>query len=96
MPTGRLPQKIASRAESNPYLGRFRMSFSVSAVSAPALVVMTPPVLAQQLGVTTKTLRNWRSMGHGPRFVKRGNSILYRPADVDAWLVEHLVGGAAA
>lgn len=47
-----------------------------------------------------KTLANWRSRGHGPKFIKlssgRGGSVRYRWADVNAWLDEQSKAGAVA
>ncbi|WP_447963987.1 helix-turn-helix transcriptional regulator [Nitrospira sp. Ecomares 2.1] len=36
--------------------------------------------------VTPKTLANWRCKGTGPRFVKIGHGVRYRPADVQEWI----------
>ncbi|HBP90861.1 MAG TPA: hypothetical protein DD706_24605 [Nitrospiraceae bacterium] len=36
--------------------------------------------------VTPKTLANWRCRGTGPKFVKVGHCIRYRPADVQEWI----------
>jgi excisionase family DNA binding protein len=41
---------------------------------------------AQRLGICTRTLERLRLTGGGPRFVKIGRRVLYREADVDAWL----------
>jgi transposase-like protein len=45
---------------------------------------------ARVLGVKAQTLRKWRLLGHGPRFVRLGASLksraVYRPADIDTWL----------
>lgn len=42
---------------------------------------------AAALGVTAKTLANWRAGGLGPRPTRLGqNKVLYRVADLDAWL----------
>ncbi|MEZ0490785.1 helix-turn-helix transcriptional regulator [Kineococcus sp. TBRC 1896] len=32
------------------------------------------------------TVRYWRHLGTGPRGFKVGRRVLYRPADVEAWL----------
>lgn len=41
---------------------------------------------AEHIGVAKQTLANWRSLGKGPTFSKRGNLVRYRWADLDAWL----------
>jgi hypothetical protein len=43
--------------------------------------------LAEQLVVTTKCLEAWRHRGGGPKFVKVGRLIRYRPSDVAEWLM---------
>lgn len=44
--------------------------------------------LADELGISTQTVYNWRHRGIGPRGFKRGNLVRYRRSDVDAWLNE--------
>ncbi|MFA3877591.1 helix-turn-helix transcriptional regulator [Streptomyces sp. MMCC 100] len=60
---------------------------------------LTPAELAAELGVSTKTLMNWRWQGTGPRYVKltpgRSGRIRYRRRDVNAWLVSCAAGAAA-
>lgn len=41
---------------------------------------------AEILGVCEKTLRRWRDESAGPRFIRIGRKVFYRPEDVDAWL----------
>ncbi len=36
--------------------------------------------------VSVQTLTNWRYRGVGPRYTKIGRKVLYRRADLDAWL----------
>ncbi|HET6388571.1 hypothetical protein [Hyphomicrobium sp.] len=38
---------------------------------------------AELLGVTTRTLRNWKSADFGPRPVRDGPSLLYRRDEID-------------
>ena len=40
---------------------------------------------AGRLGLSASTLNKWRTQGRGPRFVKLGRAVCYRPADLDAW-----------
>ena len=40
------------------------------------------------LHVNPRTLANWRVLGRGPRYV-RTSRVLYRQADLDAWLDAH-------
>jgi excisionase family DNA binding protein len=41
--------------------------------------------VAERLGVSPFTVRAWRRRGHGPRFMKMGRAVRYRPEDVDAY-----------
>ncbi len=42
---------------------------------------------ASLLGVSTKTARNWRALGKGPRFVRIGErAIRYRPQDIRVFM----------
>lgn len=35
--------------------------------------------------ISPRTLANWRTCGHGPKYVKIGGRILYRTADIEEW-----------
>ncbi|MFF7734252.1 helix-turn-helix domain-containing protein [Streptomyces sp. NPDC007984] len=53
--------------------------------------LVTPEKLAGELGVTEKTLAQWRTKGMGPLYTKLGgtgqtNHVRYRRADINAWL----------
>jgi hypothetical protein len=38
------------------------------------------------LNVAVKTLQAWRGRGGGPRFVRLGRAVRYRPEDVEAFI----------
>ena len=42
--------------------------------------------LAEQLGLSERTLERMRAEGSGPRFSKAGRRVLYRLEDVEEWL----------
>jgi hypothetical protein len=42
---------------------------------------------AAEIGIKPGTLANWRCRGRGPVYFKVGHQVLYRPADVDDWIV---------
>jgi Helix-turn-helix domain len=44
---------------------------------------------AKFLMMTEKTLRNWRSLGIGPPYLKAVGKILYRLSDLKAYQEEH-------
>lgn len=44
--------------------------------------------VAEYLQTPKKTLYDWRSRSIGPRGIRVGRNVRYRPEDVDAWLDE--------
>lgn len=55
-------------------------------------VESTPPLfderaLAETLSVSVKAIQSWRYKGGGPKFVRLGRAVRYRPEDVEVWLV---------
>lgn len=56
---------------------------------ADALPIIRPAELASALGLSQKTLSNWRAESRGPRFVRMGGGrtpAVYRVSDVMEWL----------
>ena len=49
--------------------------------------------LAQLTGFSVHTIRRWRLLKQGPRYIKIGSSVRYRPEDVTAWLESRPTGG---
>ncbi|MGO2312778.1 MAG: helix-turn-helix transcriptional regulator [Brachybacterium tyrofermentans] len=52
---------------------------------------------ANYLGLSPKTLANWRAQGDGPPYVRhgsRGGRVSYRLIDLDAYLEANLVGAS--
>lgn len=50
---------------------------------------LTSEQAAEFLGVTPRTLVNWRYKGRGPKFIRTGavhSRVLYRLRDLNAWL----------
>ena len=58
---------------------------------APASDILSQDETAQLLRLSAKTLANWRARARGPRYVKMGGVILYRRADLDAYLEASVV-----
>jgi excisionase family DNA binding protein len=61
---------------------------------SPARTATPPPLLgvvglAEYLGVPVNTVYNWRIDGRGPRAIKVGKHLRFRPQDVEAWLEQH-------
>ena len=59
-------------------------------------VLWKPTDLADFLGLPETTLRQWRHKGYGPRFVRLGKHVRYRPEDVRDWLDEQETDPTAA
>lgn len=47
--------------------------------------------VAEYLGVPRNTLYQWRTKGYGPRGVRIGKHVRYRPDDVNAWLDQQVM-----
>jgi excisionase family DNA binding protein len=54
--------------------------------AAPGRRLMTPDELADYLGVTLHCVYAWSSRGGGPKVLRVGARLRYRPAEVEAWL----------
>lgn len=61
-----------------------RRHASGSAIPTDA-VWITRAQLADRIGYSEKTLRNWASEGRGPKFGKFGNRVRYRLKDIEEW-----------
>ena len=49
--------------------------------------------IARITGFSVQTVRRWRFLNQGPRYLKISNLVRYRPADVKAWLETRPTGG---
>jgi predicted DNA-binding transcriptional regulator AlpA len=58
----------------------------------PGTVLLHTAAVATLLGLRPQTLRKWRLVGRGPRYVRLGEScfarVTYRLADIQDWLAE--------
>ena len=57
-------------------------------MTAPKVRHLTPAELAERLGggeITTSTLKYWRRMGRGPKFIRPGKHILYPVSEIEKW-----------
>ncbi len=53
---------------------------------------LTDVEVAVRLGVSRFTVRAWRLKGAGPRFLKMGRAVRYRPEDVQEYEQRVLIG----
>lgn len=61
--------------------------------NAPVVLSLSTADAARAIGVSPKTLRNWRASAapKGPRFVRLdGGTVLYRVVDIDEWLASRV------
>ena len=49
-------------------------------------IVLSAEQVAKQLGLSISTLAKMRLSGDGPAYSKLGRRVVYRPADIDAWV----------
>jgi predicted DNA-binding transcriptional regulator AlpA len=57
------------------------------------LELLTDIQVAKTLGVSTATVRRWRLLNQGPRYLKIGASVRYRPEDIGYFLESRPSGG---
>ena len=50
--------------------------------------LLTPKEAAAYLGSTENSLRSYRSVGRGPKFMKVGSAIMYRESDLNAYFAK--------
>ena len=50
--------------------------------------------VATSCSISVLTLRKWRSVKRGPKFIKISTLVRYRPEDIDAWIAEQNAGSA--
>ena len=65
---------------------------SIESFASPSgKATLTDVEVANRLGVSRFTVRSWRLKGVGPRFLKMGRAVRYRPQDVDEYERQALV-----
>lgn len=60
-------------------------TITVSDVDIDTSTLIRPDAAAEHLGLSERTLAQWRSNGSGPAFYKNANRIWYDIADLDVW-----------
>lgn len=53
--------------------------------------ILTTEQAAEMLGMSERTLENWRWKREGPSYIKLGRSIRYRKTDVENWIKANIV-----
>lgn len=57
--------------------------------------LLTETDVSKHLRVSVACVRRWRLEHRGPRFLKIGSLVRYRPEDVEEWINARPVGGEA-
>lgn len=57
----------------------------------PEKKLLTEREVAEALAVSRQTVANWRFKGRGPRYLKVGRLVRYRPGDVEEFLKKYLI-----
>jgi predicted DNA-binding transcriptional regulator AlpA len=55
-------------------------------VEAQVERLLSTEEVAEVLGKPPRTLRQWRYVGAGPKYLKVGATVRYRARDVESWL----------
>ncbi len=55
-----------------------------------------PKELGELCGVPVQTIYSWMKRRRGPKAIRIGRHLRFRPEDVAEWLTEHELGGDAA
>jgi len=50
--------------------------------------------VARIIGLSVASVRRWRLLRQGPRYLKIGAAVRYKPEDISAWIESRPSGGA--
>ncbi len=57
--------------------------------------LFTEKDIARIIGLSLASIRRWRLLGQGPKFLKLNSAVRYRPEDLSAWLESCPAGGSS-
>jgi len=55
---------------------------------------LTPPEVANMLGISVRTLSQWRWKGRGPAYINVGGNVRYDADAIQAWLTSNTTNPA--
>lgn len=58
----------------------------MSTVTTPLETLMNEHDVARITGLSVASVRRWRLLRQGPRYIKIGAAVRYKPADLAEWL----------
>ena len=70
------------------------MDTKIAPFPAPAL--LNEQQAAKMLNLNVASVRNWRLRGGGPKFIKVGRLVRYRPADIEDWIEKRTFASTSA
>jgi predicted DNA-binding transcriptional regulator AlpA len=59
----------------------------------PLQLLLNENDVARMTGLSVASVRRWRLLNQGPKYLKIGASVRYRAPDVEAWLASLPTGG---
>ena len=86
-------EEVRASAEVARVSPRVELKSGVGGSPMPTLLAVADA--AAFLGLSVKTLANWRVSGAGPQFIKLGSRVLYNRADLEAFLAENTVSSTS-
>jgi len=66
----------------------------MAATSNPLPELLTERDVARVTGLSVASVRRWRLLREGPRYLMLGAAVRYSPADIKTWLASRATGGA--
>ena len=85
------PRLDTSAARINRIMKQERAVVPIEA--SPIAGLLNESQLAQVLGISVASLRRWRLLRKGPKYVKIGSAVRYPADDVNAWIATRPTGG---
>jgi predicted DNA-binding transcriptional regulator AlpA len=65
----------------------------MAAVHNPIETLLNEHEVARITGLSVASVRRWRLLRQGPKYLKIGSAVRYRPEDISAWLESRPTGG---
>ena len=59
----------------------------------PLQELLTERDVARITGLSVASVRRWRLLRQGPKYIKIGAAVRYRPEDITSWLASRSTGG---
>mgnify|MGYP001203675018 CR=1 FL=1 len=85
--TGRIRKRLIENQSAFSKLPPLKADQNAPAMlKQDAVGFLTTSQAAEILGLSAKTLANWRVSGKGPEFHRLGGAVRYHPNDLNAWV----------